>query len=126
MAKEKIESFSAEIAAIAMLATYRLAGYFMDENDNEAMRNPDGTVRLSIKQKGGGHRRVTVKVPSAIALTVIPEAKPVKETEQAKPDAIEEEEIDEELEQGEETEETKGTQETKDTHVTEVTGVTEK
>ena len=46
-------------------------GYSSDENDNEALLMPDGSVRLSIKQRPEGHKRVFVRVPDFVELEIV-------------------------------------------------------
>lgn len=63
--------FPASVAALAILASCRLQDRFSDENDNEAQRQADGSVRLSLKLKEGGHERVFVRVPATVELVVV-------------------------------------------------------
>ena len=70
-ADKRAETFPSAIAALAILAALRLADRFADENDNEAQRQSNGSVRLSIKQKSGGHMRVFVRVPEVVDLIVV-------------------------------------------------------
>jgi hypothetical protein len=69
---EKVErEFPARVATTALQAAYSLSGIASDVEGNEAQVQSDGSVRVSIKLKEGGHERVFVRVPESLVLEVV-------------------------------------------------------
>lgn len=64
----------AEVAALAIRAYHCVSGYALDVNGNEAQKQSDGSIRMSIIQKEGGHKRVYVTIPSTLSLEVRPKS----------------------------------------------------
>ena len=61
------------IAALIFRAKYEPGGNFSDVRGNQARRNSDGTVRLSLKQPDKSHKRIMVLVPPVLTFTVVSE-----------------------------------------------------
>lgn len=71
-----LQLFPAHIVAHAILAAIPEIGASYDGmHDNSFELQPDGTVRCSLKLKGGGHKRIFVHVPHEVRLAVVPQVK---------------------------------------------------
>lgn len=65
---------SASIAALVMMARHRLVGTVSDARGNQAQRQVDGSVRVSIRQPDKSHVRYFVRCPETITMELVENA----------------------------------------------------